>query len=62
MHRTINPFDLDKTTTKQRLFWKITLGGDPLCVIVSCQCNSGSREAVNPLVGFVGKELGTITS
>ena len=28
--------------TKERLFWKITLSSDTLCVIVSCQCILGA--------------------
>ena len=31
-------------------------------MIVSCQCNSGVLDAVNPLVGFIGKGLESITS
>ena len=74
MHRTINPLNnhftqltltqihLGTNTTNLRLFWKITLGGDPLCMIVSCQCSLGVWEAVNPLVGSIGKGLETITS
>ena len=59
---TLTQIHLDTNTTNQRIFQKITLGGDPLCMIVSCQCNSGVREAVNPLVGSIGKGLETITS
>ena len=47
---------------KPETILKITLGGGPLCVIVSCQCNLGVREVVNPLVGSIGEELETITS
>ena len=59
---TLTQIHLGTNTTNLRPFWKIILGGDPLCMIVSCQCNSGVREAVNPLVGSIGKGLETITS
>ena len=60
MHRTKNPLNsISRTqiypgtnTTNQRLFWKITLESDTLCVIVSYQCSSGAWEAMNPLAGF----------
>ena len=52
---------LDTNTINQSLLWKITLDGDPLNMIVSCQCNSGERETVNPLVGSIGKGLEIIT-
>ena len=45
---TLTQVHLNTNTTNLRLFWKITLSGDPLCVIVSCQCNSGLQEAVTP--------------
>ena len=59
---TLTQIHLGTNTTNLRLFWKIILGGDPLCMIVSCQCNSGVREAVNPLVGSIDKGLEIITS
>ena len=59
---TLTQIHLDTNTTNQIIFWKITLNGDPLWMIVSCQCNSGVLEAVNPMVGFIGKGLETITS
>ena len=48
---------LGTNTTNLRLFWKITMGDDPLFVIVSWQCDSGLREAVKSMVGSIGKEL-----
>ena len=54
---TLTQIHLDKNTTNQRLFWKITLGGDTLCVIVSC--NLRVWEAVNPLVRSIGKGMET---
>ena len=59
---TLTQIHQGTNTTNLRLFWKITLGGGLLCVIMSCQCNLGVREAEKPLVGSIGEELETITS
>ena len=59
---TLTQIHLDTNTRNQRLFWKTTFEDDPLCLLVSCQCNSAVQEAVNPLVGSIGKALETITS